>query len=203
MVIQNTGLEIFKLGHNSHNMSISVENTRDCFSYMAEYEHGGTSINNQLHLFVQYTIRKDIPEETYTNMVDTIFNEIEVQINKARSDAKADDDLVVGISRHSARDGEQNVIQCKSMFRLEKYPCQRDLDFLFNNSRLEVKKGITAAILAVKSQATPKPSFCINDDIRLLKYDQQWQKQCFTLLFQHLGLTLPPYILPTASSAPE
>ena len=41
--------------------------------------------------------------------------------------------------------------------------------------------------------------FYMYDDILLLKYDQQWQKQCFTILFQNFGLTLPPYTPPNKS----
>jgi hypothetical protein len=135
-------------------MSIGVEDTSGYFSFMVENQHGGTSDNNWLHLVLEYKFRKNISEDTYSDMVEIIFKDIEDQANKARMDMKEEDEIVAGTRWHSTSDGEQNSIRCKSNFRLEKDPSQLDLDFLFNNSRVQAKKGIEAARTHLRSQAT-------------------------------------------------
>ena len=139
------------MGHYLRKMSIGVEDTSGYFSFMVENEHGGTSDNNHLHLVLEYKFRKNISEDTYTDMVEIIFKDIEDQANKARMNMKEDDKTVVGTRLHSTSDGEQNSIRCKSNFRLEKDPSQRDLDYLFNNSRVQAKKGIEAAKTHLRS----------------------------------------------------
>ncbi len=153
-VVPNSRLKIFKLGHYLQKMSIGVEDTSGYFSFMVENVHGGMSDNNQLHLVLEYKFRKNISEDTYTDMVEIIFKDIEDQANKARMDMQKDDEIVVGTRWHSTSDGEQNSIRCRSDFRLEKDPSQRDVDFLFNNSRVQALKGIEAAKTHLRSLMT-------------------------------------------------